>query len=114
MKKLIPLFAVLSLAACGNAETVTEQAVYTAGNTLAVAEQAGAQYAEGDFGTPKADVLEQIQKYDNVAKSAMDTVIADSKAGKALTSVEQTAATNAIELFVKYLASQGISVKSSN
>lgn len=110
MKKILPLFAILALAACGNSEKVTEQAVYTIGNTLAVAEQGATEYAEGKFGTPKADVLEQIQKYDNVAKSAADTVIADSKAGNALTSVEKTAATNAIELFVKYLASQGVTV----
>lgn len=114
MKKLIPLFAILALTACGNQEKVTEQAIYTGGNALAVAETAASQYAQGNFGTPKVDVLEQIQKYDNVAKSAVDTVITDAKSGKALTSVEKVAATNAIDLFVNYLESQGITVKSVN
>lgn len=116
MKKLLPFALILSLAACSNttAEKITEQAVYTITNSYAVAETAAKQYAEGQFGTPKAEILTQIQKYDNIAYSATETVVADSKAGKALTSVEQTAATDAIEVFVKYLASQGISVKSSS
>ena len=115
MKKiLLPMMALsfIGLTACS--EKIAEQAVYTGGNTLAVAEQAAAQYAAGDFGTPKKDVLENIEKYDNAANDAVSKVVTDAKAGNALTSTEQEAASTAITAFTTYLASQGISVKSSN
>lgn len=111
---LIPFAALsfLGLAACS--EKIAEQAVYTGGNTLAVADQAAAQYASGEFGTPKKDVLENIAKYEASAYTAVDKVVADAKAGNALSSAEQEAATTAITAFTTYLSSQGISVKTSN
>lgn len=119
MKKLflIPVaLLTLSVSACANTtgEKVAEQISYTIGNTLAVAEKAGQQYTNGDFGTPKADVLTNIAKYDNVAKTAMDKAISDSEAGNALSGAEQVAATQAVELFVNYLQSQGITVNTAN
>lgn len=119
MKKLflIPMaFVLFSVSACAGetGETIAQQITYTIGNALSVAEQAGKQYASGDFGTPKADVLTNIEKYDNVAKTAMDKAITDAKAGNSLTGAEQVAATQAVELFVNYLKSQGVTVATSS
>lgn len=119
MKKLflVPMACILfAVSACAGTtgEKIAQQITYTIGNSLAVAEQAGKQYASGDFGTPKADILTNIAKYDNVAKTAMDKAIADAKAGNALSGAEQVAATQAVELFISYLQSNGITVKTSN
>lgn len=115
MKTVLLPFVALSFLGCAAcSEKIAEQAVYTGGNTLAVADQAAAQYANGEFGTPKKEVLENIAKYEEAAYTAVNQVVTDAKAGNALTSAEQEAASTAITAFTTYLSSQGISVKASN
>lgn len=115
MKKILIMSLLcfpLLLANCS--EKVTEQTTYTLGNAFSVAEQAADQYTKGSFGTPKADVLEEIEKYDNAAYKAIEKVTTAAAAGNSVTTTDEVAATTAIEALITYLESQGVTVNTDS
>lgn len=106
------LFCATSFLTACNAK-VTSQAVYTSESTLTVLETAASQYAEGDFGTPKASVIAQIKAYDEQVYNALIKIRSSVEAGDSVSTTDKVALTLALTAFQEYLIKENI-VKSGD